>query len=118
MSKNSPKPRLAARVIWNLVRHVYDLHVICAHYDAVDVAALAHEIMPHDAEVFGNQFPAYRANPIAETLCAMQALEADPGYAQRYAEFCRLMVYGETAEYAACMGTLGALTEQLHKGNQ
>jgi len=69
-------------------------------------------------EVFGNQFPAYRANPIAETLRALQALVADPGYAQHYAEFCRDMVYGDTVEYAACMGTLGELTEQLHKGNQ
>ncbi len=96
-----------------LARHIYDLHVIRAHYDAAEVAALAREIMPHDAAVFGNQFPAYRANPMAETLRAIQALEADPGYAQRYAEFCRLMVYGETAEYGACMATLGELSEQL-----
>jgi predicted nucleotidyltransferase component of viral defense system len=101
-----------------LVRHIYDLHVIRTHYDTAEVATLAREIMPHDAAVFGNQFPAYRANPMAETLRAIQALEAEPGYAQRYAEFCRLMVYGETAEYAACMATLGALTEQLPKGDQ
>jgi predicted nucleotidyltransferase component of viral defense system len=101
-----------------LVRHVYDLHVLRAHYDAAEAAALAREIMPHDAAVFGNQFPAYRANPMAETLRAIQALGADLGYARHYAEFCRRMVYGETAEYAACMATLRALTAQLHKGNQ
>jgi len=56
-----------------LVRHVYDLHVIRAHYDATEVAALAREIMPHDAEVFGKQFPAYRANPMVETLRAVEA---------------------------------------------
>jgi hypothetical protein len=101
-----------------LVRHVYDLHVLRAHYDPPEVAALAHEIMPHDAEVFGNQSPAYRDNPMAETLRALQALASDPGYARRYAAFRRDMVYGDTVEYAACMATLGALTEQLHKGNQ
>ncbi len=96
-----------------LVRHVYDLHVLRAHYDAAEAAALAREIMPHDAAVFGNQFPAYRANPMAETLRAIQMLASDPGYAQRYTDFCRRMVYGETAAYAACMGTLEALFEQL-----
>ena len=68
-----------------LVRHLYDLHVMRAHYDPAEVATLARTIMPHDAAVFGNQFPAYRAHPMAETLRAIEALEADPGYAGRYA---------------------------------
>lgn len=99
-----------------LVRHVYDLHVIRTHYDAAEVAALAHEIMPHDAEVFGNQFPAYRANPLVETLRAIRALEADPSYASRYTEFHRDMVYGVDIEYAVCMGTLQELSYQLRGG--
>jgi Nucleotidyl transferase AbiEii toxin, Type IV TA system len=101
-----------------LVRHLYDLHVIRAHYDPIEVAALAREIMPHDAEAFGNQFPAYRVNPLAETLRALEALELDPGHARRYADFCRDMVYGVAIEYAACMGTLAELREQFHKSNQ
>jgi predicted nucleotidyltransferase component of viral defense system len=44
-----------------LARHIYDLHVIRAHYDPAEVGALARAIMPHDAEIFGNQFPAYAA---------------------------------------------------------
>src|SRR5262249_35920060 len=98
-----------------LVRHLYDLHVIRTRYDPAEVAALAREIMPHDAEVFGNQFPAYRANPLVETLRAMQALAADPGYGSRYAAFCRNMVYGDTVEYAACMGTLSELARLLQQ---
>ena len=100
------------------VRHAYDLHVMRGHYDPAEVAALAREVMPHDAEVFGHQFPAYRANPMAETLRAMQALELDPNYARRYSEFRRLMVYGDRIDYAACIDTLKELTEQLHKGDQ
>jgi hypothetical protein len=96
-----------------LVRHLYDLHVIRAHYDPAEVAALAREIMPHDAEVFGNQFPAYRVNPLAETLRALEALELDPGHARRYADFCRDMVYGDTVEYAACLSTLSELARLL-----
>jgi len=97
-----------------LVRHLYDLHVLRAHYDAAEVAALACEIMPHDAEVFGHQCPAYRVNPLAETLRAIQALASDPRYAHRYAAFYRDMVYGDGVEYGACMGTLGELSEWLH----
>jgi predicted nucleotidyltransferase component of viral defense system len=101
-----------------LVRHLYDLHVMRAHYDPADVVALAREIMPHDAEVFGNQFPAYRVDPLAETLRAIAALEVSPTYTRRYADFCRDMVYGVAIEYAACMGTLAELRAQFHTGNQ
>ena len=71
------------------------------------------EITKHDAEVFGNQFPAYRENPLVETLRAVAALEADLSYASRYAEFRRDMVYGAEIEYAACMMTLGELSKRL-----
>jgi hypothetical protein len=40
-----------------LVRQIYDLHVTSAYYDATEVAQLALEIMPRDAEEFANQFP-------------------------------------------------------------
>ena len=45
-----------------LVRHVYDLHIIRAHYDLAEVALLAREIMLAGAVAYGHQFPAYRAN--------------------------------------------------------
>jgi hypothetical protein len=86
--------------------------------DRYVVKALAREIMSHAAEVFGNQFPAYRANPLVETLRAVAALEADPAYARRYADFRRDMVYGDRIGYTACIGTLQALPAQLHKGNR
>jgi hypothetical protein len=98
-----------------LARHVYDLHVIRGHYDVAEVVALARAIMPHDAEVFGNQFPAYRADPIRETLRAVEALERDKRYAQRYAEFQRDVVYGELPAYADALSTIGALARQLQE---
>jgi hypothetical protein len=77
------------------------------------VVALAHEVMLADAEAYGNQFPAYRENPMRETLRAVEGLAADPGYAQRYGEFQRRMVYGEAVDYAACMGTLRDLGDRF-----
>src|ERR1035437_10296 len=72
-----------------LVRHVYDLHMIRAYYDLAEVALLAREIMLADAAAYGHQFPAYRANPVAETLRAVAGLVADPGFAGSYAAFQR-----------------------------
>jgi hypothetical protein len=96
-----------------LVRHIYDLHVIRTHYHPAEVAALIPSIMQSDAQAFGNQFPAYRDNPMDETRRALHALEFDPTYVRRFADFCRLMVYGDPVEYAACIDTLKELATQI-----
>jgi hypothetical protein len=54
-----------------LVRHIYDLHVARDRYDPVEVTTVLHAIMLADVEAHGNQFPAYRDNPMAETLRAV-----------------------------------------------
>ena len=106
-----------------LVRHLHDLHALREH--PADVAALAREMMLADAEAYGNQFPAYRESPMRETLRAVEGLAADRGYARRYGEFRRLMVYGSEVEYEACIGTWslsGRLTasrmREQTRGNQ
>jgi hypothetical protein len=53
--------------------HVYDLHAIRAHYELAEVAVLAQVIVPPDAEIFGNQFPACRVDPMAETWASKPA---------------------------------------------
>jgi hypothetical protein len=93
------------------VRHLHDLHALREHYDPAEVVALAHEVMLADAEAYGNQFPAYRENPMRETLRAVEGLAADPGYARRYGEFQRLMVYGDQVEYGVCIQALRALVK-------
>jgi predicted nucleotidyltransferase component of viral defense system len=94
-----------------LVRHLHDLHALRDHYDPVEVAALAREIMPADAATRGS--PAYRENPMRETLRAVEVLAADAGYARQYVEFQRQMVYGDDIEYTACIGTLRGLAGRL-----
>jgi predicted nucleotidyltransferase component of viral defense system len=96
-----------------LARHSYDLHIIRPNYEVAEVADLARVIMPDDAEIFGNQFPAYRDDPLAQTLRAVHALGSDIHYAQRYAEFHRDMVYGDRLAYAEAMATISALAERL-----
>lgn len=96
-----------------LVRHVYDLHMIRAHYDLAEVALLAREIMLADAAAYGHQFPAYRENPVAETLRAVAALVADPGFAGRYAAFQRDMVYGERVDFETAFAAVVSLAAQV-----
>jgi len=96
-----------------LVRHVYDLHVIRTHYDSGEVVALARTIMLADAEAYGHQFPAYRENPIAETLRAAAGMANDPEFANRYARFRRDMVYGESPDFETAIATIVALADRL-----
>lgn len=98
-----------------LVRHLYDLHVIRAHYDAEDAASLAHAIMNADAETRARAFPAYRADPLAETLKAIHAMAADGAFAAAYANFSRDMVYDEAPEFDAAIATLAALAQHLQR---
>jgi len=96
-----------------LGRHIYDLHITRSHYDPADVMKLAKDIMQTDAAVYGNQFPAYRDNPIATTIQAVNSLQTLQEYADRYVHFHREMVYGESVTYETCLKTLQELVEAL-----
>jgi predicted nucleotidyltransferase component of viral defense system len=98
-----------------LVRHLYDLHLIREHYDPADVAALAREIMVDDAKTYGRDFPAYQADPLAETLKAIDGLAASVDFANDYATFRRNMVFGESPTFETAIATLKALAEQLRR---
>jgi len=96
-----------------LVRHVYDLHIVRSHYDPTEVIALAREIIRADVEAYGHQFPAYRKNPVAETLRAVGGLATDDRFATNYAAFLRDMVYGEAPDFKTALATVSALANGL-----
>jgi len=100
-----------------LVRHVYDLHAVRGHYDPATVIALAREIMLADVEAYGHQFPAYRENPVTETLRAVAGLEADDRFSAAYAAFLRDMVYGEAPDFKTALKTVSALADGLRSGS-
>ena len=99
-----------------LVRHMYDLWAVRAHYDRGAAAALIPALIQSDAEAFGNQFPAYRENPMAATAAAIEVLTADPAHERRFSAFQRDMVYGERAEFKAAMRKLTALLKHIGWG--
>jgi hypothetical protein len=96
-----------------LVRHVYDLHIARSHYDPTEVVALAREIIGADVEAYGHQFPAYRENPVGETLRAVSGLATDDRVAAHYAAFLRDMVYGEAQGFKTALTTVSALADGL-----
>lgn len=96
-----------------LVRHIYDLHHIQAHFDAGEVAQLARDIMRHDADTFANQYPAYRDDPMGETRKAMDALARDPLYREQYAAFLANMVYGDAPDFADALATVEHLAQRI-----
>jgi hypothetical protein len=99
-----------------LVRHIYDLHVLHDHIDRGTVIALAREVAAADADEFGNQYPAYRADISGETRKALDALRVHPVYRQRYANFLTAMVYGERPEFDEAMASVTGLAEATWPG--
>lgn len=97
----------------DLVRHVYDLHAIRTHHAAADILALVRKIIPDDVKAYGNQFPAYRENPVAETLRAVVGLATDGRFADDYGTFLRDMVYGEAVEFKTALATVSSLADGL-----
>ena len=77
-----------------LVRHIYDLHMMRGHLDAVTVAALAGQVAATDAQEFRNQYPAYAADTAGVTRKALEALRADPAHRRRFDDFVSAMVFG------------------------
>lgn len=96
-----------------LVRHIYDLHVTRASYDPAALVELVATIAHADAETYGHKFPAYRDDPIGETLKGAAILAGDGSYAEQYAEFLRDMVYGERPDFRQAMVTIEELCQKL-----
>lgn len=112
--------RIAAQLIGpaanqdsTLVRHVYDLHAIRGHYDLDDIVTLIERIIPHDANLFGGQFPDYRTDPLGQTRLAVRALSERKEYEQQYANFLRDMVFGDRPTFTAAMNTVNEITARL-----
>jgi hypothetical protein len=95
-----------------LVRHLYDLHVLREHYEPAEVMTLAREIMIGDAEAYGNQFPAYRDDPLKETLASVLAMNSE-AFRRRYDQFRREMVFVGEPKFESAIATLGELADRL-----
>lgn len=106
-AKTAPDP--------TLIRHLYDVWAVRNHFDHAEAARLIPTLMQSDAEAFSNQIPSYRADPLGATRIAIDDLQADPAYAQRFAAFQRDMVYGERVEFFPALAQLKLLLERVDR---
>jgi predicted nucleotidyltransferase component of viral defense system len=98
-----------------LVRHIYDLYMIRDYCDAAEVAALALDVMKADAETRGDRFPAWKNDPLGETLRAIEGIPKDKVFVDGYANFLRDMVYGDKPDFRTAMGSVNVLADHLKK---
>ena len=96
-----------------LVRHVYDLFVTRSRYDRSEVCRLIGELMLQDAKEHGNRFPAYKQNPLEETLRSVGGLTTDDIAKANYSDFLRDMVYGEKPDFPTAVTVLNMLADGL-----
>ena len=78
-------------------------------------STLAHEVMLADAATRGDNFPAWKKDPLGETLRAVEGIPKDKVFVDGYATFQRDMVYGEKPDFTTAMGTLNTLANHLKK---
>jgi hypothetical protein len=69
--------------------------------------------MRADVAAYGHQFPAYRDDPVRETLRAVAGLADDDRFSNAYTAFLRDMVYGEASDYETALATVSALAHGL-----
>jgi hypothetical protein len=56
-------------------------------YDVKETAKLAHEVMLVDAATRGDNFPAWKKDPLGETLRAVEGIPKDKVFVDGYATF-------------------------------
>jgi predicted nucleotidyltransferase component of viral defense system len=98
-----------------LVRHIHDLHAVRGQYDPAEVAKLAREIMTDEAAQRADDFPAYKADPLGETLKAVDGIAASADYRKDYETFRRDMVYDDGVDFDTAIKTLKELGEHLRR---
>lgn len=96
-----------------LVRHIYDLHVTRKHCDQKEIIELASQIVYAEVQAHGSKYPAYRSNPVLETLNAVDLISVDRRFAVEYSEFLRDMVYGKKPTFKSAVKSLQVLAQGL-----
>lgn len=94
----------------DIVRHIYDLGRIFAHFPQEltdgEAAHLARQLLLLDAEEFGGQDPGFRDAPIERSLQALKDLTASSEARQWYERFTAAMVYGAIPPFDEAMGRI------------
>lgn len=103
-----------------LVRHIYDVHCITKHSmpELNSIAGLFTAVLEEDIARFGNQHTEFVANPKQELQLALEELDENPIFRQRFQDFVTPMVFStEPHDFDVCFasfkGVAGLLIETL-----
>lgn len=96
-----------------LVRHIYDQSRARPACDLGDTADLAREIMTRDAAERAEDYVAYAADPLAETLRTVEAMASDKTFIDSYGRLMMEMVYGERPGFEEAFGAVREITNRL-----
>ena len=99
-----------------LPRHVYGLWWLDGHYDAEDPARLALETMKDDVATRGGDLPGYQADPLGETLRAVEAMGGDRAFAADYSSLMEAMVFGEKPAFDDAMAFVRGFAGRVAAG--
>ena len=95
----------------DLVRHIYDLHMIRNQIDPGIAVELARLVAQQDAVEFRSQCPAYHADISGETRKGIDVWAREPAGKILYDNFVVAMVYGERVAFDTAIATSVAMVD-------
>lgn len=96
-----------------LVRHIYDIAQCWDEIELDDVVQIALKVMEKDAAERARNYPAYAANPLAETLRVIEVMATEEKFIESYERLMREMVYGEGPNYGVAFQAVQKIAERL-----
>ncbi len=99
-----------------LVRHIYDVHCI-VNSSVLDLAildSLFQTVLKEDLERFGNQHNEFVKDPTGELLLALNELEENPIFRQRFDDFVTPMVFNSAPhDFDTCFSSFKSVAVPL-----
>jgi hypothetical protein len=101
------------RLDHTLVRHIYDLSRMDGHYDADEAAAIALQTMRDEAATRARDYPAYAADPKAETLRTFEIMVDEKTIIDGYGKLLDNLVYGEKPDFTSAFKAVQLFAEKI-----
>jgi predicted nucleotidyltransferase component of viral defense system len=98
---------------YTLARHVYDLSRMEGHYDPNEAVAIALATMQAEAASRGVGYPAYMADPKAETLRTYDMMASHAGFIEQYTKLMGDLVYGDRPEFPVAFEAVQRLAQSV-----
>jgi hypothetical protein len=101
------------RLDHTLVRHIYDLSRMDGHYDADEAAGIALQTMKDEAASRARDYPAYAADPKAETLRTFEIMVEEKIIVDGHGKLLDNLVYGEKPDFTSAFKAVQLLAEKI-----